>query len=228
MLAAKAGDSQQADQALEKLCRTYWPPLYAYIRRDGHNPAEAEDLTQEFFARLLAREYLQKLHHQEGKFRSFLLAYVKNFLLEQRRRDGAQKRGGGCEFISLSQPIGETGYLLEPVDELTPIEVFDRRWAQSILQTALDRLRQEYATRGQGALFDVLQNYQPREPGGRSYAQLGEDLGMTVAVVKGAVHRMRERHGELLREEIAQTVTKPEEINEELRHFRALLGRGSG
>ena len=138
MLAARTGDSQQADQALEKLCRTYWPPLYAYIRRDGHDPAEAQDLTQEFFARLLAREYLQKLHHQEGKFRSFLLAYVKNFLLEQRRRGRAQKRGGGCEFISLNQPVGEEGYLLEPVDELTPIEVFDRRWAQGILQTALD------------------------------------------------------------------------------------------
>jgi len=114
------------------------------------------------------------------------------------------------------------------VDELTPIEVFDRRWAQQILQTALKRLRQEYATRGQAALFDVLQDYQPREPGGRSYAQLGEELGMTEAAVKGAVHRMRERHGELLREEVAQTVARPEEINEELQHFRALLGRCSG
>ena len=148
--------------------------------------------------------------------------------MEQHRRNHAQKRGGGCEFISLSQPIGEAGYLLEPVDELTPIEVFDRRWAQRIVQTALDRLRQEYATGGQAALFDVLQDYQPREPGGRSYAQLGEDLGMTEAAVKSAVHRMRQRHGELLREEIAQTVTRPEEINEELRHFRALLAGGSG
>jgi RNA polymerase sigma factor (sigma-70 family) len=228
VLAARTGDSQQADQALEKLCRTYWPPLYAYIRRDGHDPAEAQDLTQEFFARLLARDYLQNLHHQEGKFRSFLLAYVKNFLLEHRRRGRAQKRGGRCEFISLNQPVGEAGYLLEPVDELTPIEIFDRRWAQGILQTALDRLRLEYATGGQAAVFDVLQNYQPREPGGRSYAQLGEDLGMSEAAVKWAVQRMRERHGELLREEIAQTVTRPEEINEELRHFRALLGKGSG
>jgi RNA polymerase sigma-70 factor (ECF subfamily) len=227
VLAARTGDSQQADQALEKLCRTYWPPLYAYIRRDGHDPAEAQDLTQEFFARLLAREYLQNLHHQEGKFRSFLLAYVKNFLLEQRRRGRAQKRGGGCEFISLNQPMGEEGYLLEPVDELTPIEVFDRRWAQRILQTALDRLRQEYGSRGEAALFDILQDYQPRAPGGRSYAQLGEDLGMSEAAVKWAVHQMRQRHGELLREEIAQTVTRPEEINEELRHFRALLAGGS-
>ena len=177
---------------------------------------------------MLAREYLQKLRHQEGKFRSVLLAYVKNFLLEQRRRGHAQKRGGGCEFISLNQPMAEEGYHLEPVDELTPIEVFDRRWAQRILQMALDRLRQEYGTRGEAALFDILQDYQPRAPGGRSYAQLGEDLGMTEGAVKGAVHRMRQRHGELLREEIAQTVTRPEEINEELLHFRALLAGGSG
>jgi RNA polymerase sigma factor (sigma-70 family) len=225
---AREGTSLEGDQALERLCRTYWPPLYAYIRRDGHAPAEAQDLTQEFFSRLLARQYLQKLQHQDGKFRSFLLAYVKNFLLEQRRRGRAQKRGGGCEFISLNQPLGEEGYLLEPVDELTPIEVFDRRWAQSILQTALDRLRQEYGTRGEAALFEVLQNYQPREPGGRSYAQLGEDLGLSEAAVKWAVQQMRQRHGELPREEIAQTVTRPEEINEELRHFRALLAGGRG
>lgn len=177
--------------------------------------------------RALARPGIPSEAASSGsKFRSFLLAYVKNFLLEQGRRGRAQKRGGGCEFISLNQPIGEEGYLLEPVDQLTPIEVFDRRWAQGILQTAVERPRQEYATRGQTALFEVLQDYQPRELGGRSYAQLGQDLGMTESAVKGAVHRMRERHGELLREEVAQTVTRPEEIDEELRYFRALLGSG--
>jgi RNA polymerase sigma factor (sigma-70 family) len=228
VLAAKTGDSRQAGQALEVLCRTYWPPIYAYVRRDGHDAVEAQDLTQEFFARLLTRHYLQNLRHQEGKFRSFLLAYLKHFLSEQRRRGRAQKRGGGVEFISLNQPVGEQGCVLEPVDELTPDEVFDRRWAQGILQTALDRLRQEYAARGQADLFERLQDYQPREPGGRSYAQMGEELGMTEAAVKSAVHRMRQRHGQLLREQIAQTVTRAEEIDEELRHFRAVLGRGSG
>lgn len=226
--AAKTGDSRAAGQALEALCRAYWPPIYAFIRREGHDAAEAQDLTQEFFARLLARDYLQNLRHREGKFRSFLLAYVKNFLSEQRRRGRAQKRGGRCEFISLNQPAGEDGYLLEPVDELTPDEVFDHRWAQGILQTALERLRQEFCARGQAALFEVLQDYQPREPGGRSYAQLAEDLGMTEAAIKSIVHRMRRRHGELLREEIAQTVTRPEAIDEEMRHFRALLGRRRG
>jgi len=228
VLAAKQSDSSQAVAALEKLCRAYWRPLYAYIRRDGHDATEAQDLTQEFFARLLARDYLQHLHHQQGKFRSFLLSHLKNFLSEQRRKGRAQKRGGGCVFVSLDAPVGEEGYLLEPVDELTPDQVFERRWAQATMQTALNRLREEYAARDQTALFERLQDYQPREQGGRSYAQLGDDLAMTEAAIKSAVQRMRHRHRELLREEIAQTVTRPEEIEEELRHFRAVLGQARG
>lgn len=225
VLAARDGDSTGASEALNDLCRAYWPPLYAYIRREGHDVEEAQDLTQEFIARLLARDYLQRVHHQEGKFRSFLLAYLKNFLSEQRRKAGAQKRGGGCVFVSLDELSAKDGYLLEPVDDLTPDQVFERRWAQAVLQTALDRLRGEYAARGQAALFELLQDYQPRDPIGRSYAQLGSELGMTEAAIKSAVQRMRQRHRELLREEIARTVTRPEEIEEELRHFRTLLGR---
>jgi len=228
VLAAKQSDSSQAVAALEKLCRAYWRPLYAYIRRDGHDATEAQDLTQEFFARLLARDYLQHIRHQDGKFRSFLLSYLKNFLSEQRRKGRAQKRGGGCMFVSLDDAAGENGYLLEPVDELTPDQVFERRWAQAILQTALDRLRAEYLARDQTALFQLLQDYQPREPGGRSYAQLGDELAMTEAAVKSAVQRMRQRHRELLREEVGHTVTRPEEIEEELRHFRGVLGRERG
>ncbi len=225
VLAARDGDSTGASEALNDLCRAYWPPLYAYIRREGHDVEEAQDLTQEFIARLLARDYLQRVHHQEGKFRSFLLAYLKNFLSEQRRKAGAQKRGGGCVFVSLDELSAKDGYLLEPVDDLTPDQVFERRWAQAVLQTALDRLRGEYAARGQAALFELLQDYQPRDPIGRSYAQLGSELGMTEAAIKSAVQRMRQHHRELLREEIARTVTRPEEIEEELRHFRTLLGR---
>ena len=225
VLAAIGDDSTQGAPAMERLCRTYWPPLYAYIRRDGHDATEAQDLTQEFFARLLARDYLQRLHPQEGKFRSFLLAYLKNFLSEQRRRAGAQKRGGDCVVVSLDVPAGEEGYLLEPVDDLTPDQVFERRWAQAVLQTALNRLREEYAARGQAELFKRLQDYVPHEPGGRSYAQLGGEFAMTEAAIKSAVQRMRQRHRELLREEIAHTVTRPEEIEEELRHFRTLLSR---
>ena len=228
VMAAKQGDSSQAEIALERLCRAYWRPLYAYVRRDGHDVTEAQDLTQDFFARLLARDYLQHLRHQEGKFRSFLLVYLKNFLSEQRRKVGAQKRGGGCVFISLNDPMGEDGFLLEPVDELTPDQVFERRWAQAVMQTALDRLREEYTARGQTKLFETLQDYQPREQGGRSYAQLGDEFAMTEAAVKSSVQRMRQRHRELLREEIAQTVTRPDESEEELRHFRAVLGQTRG
>ena len=223
VIAAKQGDSPQASEALEKLCRVYWRPLYAYIRRDGCNETEAQDLTQEFFARLLARDYLQRVDHQGGKFRSFLLAYLKNFLCEQRRNANAKKRGGGQTILSLEAATGEEGFISEPADELTPDQIFERRWAQTVLQTALDRLRGEFAARGQTALFERLQDYQPREPGGPSYADIGAGLGLTEAAVKSAVQRMRQRHRELLREEIAHTVTRPEEIEEELRYFRALL-----
>jgi RNA polymerase sigma-70 factor (ECF subfamily) len=191
----------------------------------ARDQTEAQDLTQEFFARLLAKDYLQHLRHQEGKFRSFLLAYLKNFLSEQRRRAGTQKRGGGCVFISLQEPAGEDGYLLEPVDDLTPDQVFELRWAQAFLQKVLNRLREEYQVRDQAALFERLQDYQPHEPGGQTYTQLGAPFGMTEAAVKSAVHRMRHRHRELLREEIAQAVARPEEVDEDLRHFRAVLGR---
>jgi len=228
VFAARGNESPHGAQAMERLCRTYWPPLYAYIRRQGHDATEAQDLTQDFFARLLAKDYLHQLVHQEGKFRSFLLAYLKNFLSEQRRKAGAQKRGGGQVFVSLNEPSGDEGYLLEPVDDLTPNPVFERRRAQTVMQTALNWLGEEYAARGQAALFERLQNHQPREPGGPSYSQLGEDFAMTEAAIKSAVQRMRQRHRELLREEIAQTVTRPEEIEEELRHFRALLGGARG
>ncbi len=228
VLTARQGDAPASAAALEKLCHSYWPPLYAYIRRDGHDAAEAQDLTQEFFSRLLARDYLQKVEREAGKFRSFLLAYLKHFLSEQRRRAGAQKRGGGQVIVSLNERAGEASYLLEPVDALTPDQVFERRWAQAMLQAALDRLRAEYAARGQTDLFERLQDHQPGEPGSSSYAQLGGDFAMTEAAVKSAVQRMRRRHRELIREEIAQTVTRPEEIDEELRHFRTLLGRAAG
>jgi len=227
VLAAKEPDSSGAE-ALEKLCRTYWPPLYGYIRREGFDQPEAQDLAQSFFARLLEKDFLGRLKDQRGKFRSFLLTFLKHFLAEQRRNAGAQKRGGGQVIVSLNATAGEEGYLFEPVDELTPDQVFERRWAQTVMQTALNRLRLEYAARGQAALFERLQDYQPHETGGESYAQLGGDFEMTEAAVKSAVQRMRQRHRELLREEIAQTVSRPEEIEEELRHFRALLGRPGG
>ena len=144
VLAARNGDSAGASEALNDLCRAYWPPLYSYIRRQGHDVAEAQDLTQEFFARLLERDYLARLDQQRGKFRSFLLAFVKHFLSEQRDKARAQKRGGGHALLSLDVGEGEEGYLAEPVDELTPEQIFERRWVQTLLQRAFDRLAAEY------------------------------------------------------------------------------------
>ena len=224
-MAAKQGDSSEADAALEKLCRDYWPPLYSYIRRQGHDVAEAQDLTQEFFARLLERDYLSRLDPQRGKFRSFLLAFVKHFLSEQREKAGAQKRGGGQTLLSLDAGEGEEGYLSEPVDELTPEQIFERRWVQTLLQRTFDRLAAEYVEVDKAALFEALKDFQPRQSGSLTYAQIGARLGTTEATVKSAMQRLRERHREILREVIAQTVSSPSEVEEEIRHMRAVLNR---
>ncbi len=225
VLAARDGDSPGGSKALNDLCRAYWPPLYAYIRREGHAIAEAQDLTQEFFARLLERDYLARLDQQRGKFRSFLLAYVKHFLSEQRDKARAQKRGGGQTLLSLDAAEGEEGYVSEPVDELTPDQIFERRWVQTLLQRAVDRLAAEYAKVGKAAVFEALKDFQPRQTGSQTYAQIGADLGTTEAAVKSAMQRMRQRHREILREEISQTVTSPGEVEEEIRHMREVLNR---
>ena len=214
-----------ASEALNDLCRAYWPPLYSYIRRQGHDVAEAQDLTQEFFARLLERDYLARLDRQRGKFRSFLLAFVKHFLSEQREKAGAQKRGGGHKLLSLDVGEGEEGYLSEPVDELTPEQIFEHRWAQTLLQRALDRLAAEYVKIDKAALFEALKDFQPRQPGAPTYAQIGAGLGTTEAAVKSAMQRLRERHREILREVIAHTVTSAREVEEEIRHVREVLSR---
>jgi RNA polymerase sigma factor (sigma-70 family) len=222
VLAAKNGETPHANEALEQLCRTYWPPLYSFIRREGHDEAEAEDLTQEFFLKLIERDYLQHLRHREGRFRSFMLTLLKHFLMEQRGRARAQKRGGGKVFVPL-EPNNEDGYLNEPVDNLSPDQVFERRWAQRVFQVALNRLRGEYHTSGRGAFYDLIKDVQPRETNAPSYAEIGAKFEMTEAAVKSAVQRLRQRHREILREEIAHTVAKPEEIDAEIRHLREVL-----
>jgi RNA polymerase sigma-70 factor (ECF subfamily) len=211
-------------EALEQLCRTYWPPLYAFVRREGHAPAEAQDLTQAFFERLLERNYLAHLQHQRGRFRSFLLTFLKNFLAEQRGRAGAQKRGGGRVIVSLDQFTEEERHGFEPADPVTPELAFERRWVDTVLQQALTQLRREYEEAGQASLYEQLKDFQPRDPAGLSYAQIGARLGMSEAAVKTAAHRLRQRHRELLRNEIARTVTGPEEIDQEIRHLREILG----
>jgi RNA polymerase sigma factor (sigma-70 family) len=223
VLAARETDTAPAAEALEKLCRTYWPPLYAFIRREGYPEAEAEDLTQEFFFRLIAREFLQHLRHQRGRFRSFLLTFLKHFLMEQRGKANTQKRGGGVRTLSLDLINEEGSYLGEPLDHMSPDQVYERRWAQTVFQIALNRLEQEYQNLGNGALFDVLKDLRPRQEGAPTYTQIGASFGMTEAAVKSAVQRMRQRHREILREEIAHTVARPEEIDAEIRYFREVL-----
>jgi len=223
VLAARDNASPRAEDAMEKLCRTYWRPLYAYIRREGHDATDAQDLTQEFFARLLAKDYLQHLRHQEGKFRSFLLTFVKHFLADERDKAGARKRGGGKVFISLDETSAEERHLNVPVNGLSPDQIFERRWAETVMERAVSRLREEYAAGGKAALFEQLKDIQPGEHGESSYATIGVRLGLAEGAVKSAVHRLRRRHREILREEIAQTVARPEETDEEIRNLLTVL-----
>ena len=223
VLAARDSDSPEAAAALERLCQTYWRPLYVFIRREGYDATEAQDLTQDFFLRLVSRNFLQHLRHQEGRFRSFLLTFLKHFLLDYREKAGAQKRGGGQTFVSLEQIIEEDASLDPPADKLSPDQVFERRWAETVMQQALARLRMQYHSTGRGALFDSLSDFHPREPGGSSYAEIGASLGISEAAVKSAAQRLRQRHREIVREEIAHTVIRPDEIDDEIRHLREVL-----
>jgi len=225
VLAAKAGSSPRADDAMEKLCRTYWPPLYAYIRRQGHDATEAQDLTQEFFARLLAKDYLHHLQHQEGKFRSFLLTFVQHFLSDERDKAGAQKRGGGKLQISLDAYEAEEREVLTPVDGLTAEQIYERRWARAVMDVAATRLEEEYRVRGKAALFAQLKDLQPGEHGEKRYADIALLLGLTEQAVKNAAHTFRRRYAGLIREEIGQTVADPGEIEDELRYLIELFSR---
>jgi RNA polymerase sigma factor (sigma-70 family) len=219
VLTAGRTDTAQAQAALEKLCQTYWYPLYAYVRRQGHSPEDAQDLTQEFFARLIAKNYLGDVDRSKGKFRSFLLASLKHFLANEWDKSRAQKRGGGQTIVSLD---AETRYRLEPADVVSADKVFERRWALTLLDEVLKRLRDEYAADGKTKLFEQLKETLTGE---RTipYAKLGDRLGMTEGAVKMAVHRLRQRYRETLRAEIAETVSGPEEVEEELRHLHAAL-----
>jgi len=226
ILAAKDACSPRSQEAMEKLCRAYWPPLYAFIRREGYSIAEAQDLTQDFFARLLSKDYLQHLQHREGKFRSFLLTFLKHFLADERDRSGAQKRGGGRSFLSLDEMTAEERNLSEPRNELSPDQIFERRWAQTVFDRGLQRLEQEYTAEGRSDLFHELKDLQPGRHGEESYAEIAARLGLAEGTIKSAIHRLRKRHQEILRDEIAQTVGLPEEVDAEIRNLLVILSRG--
>jgi len=225
VLAAGRGNPADAREALEKLCRIYWPPIYAFVRRQGHAPHDAQDLTQEFFARLLERNAFATAEPSKGRFRSFLLASLKHFLANQWDRAHAQKRGGGQMPIPIEPATAESSCGFEPADPATAEKVFERRWALTLLDQVLGRLRREYAEDRKEKLFDELKPTLTEASRSVPYAQIAARLGTTEGAVKVSVHRLRQRYRALLRSEIAQTVATPAEIDDEIRSlFAALAG----
>lgn len=195
------------------------------MRREGHGPEEAADLTQEFFSRLLADDSLTRVSPDKGKFRSFLLAAMKNLLANEWHRSQTQKRGGGAAHFSLDAVAAEDRYQLEPLEESTPDTIFDRRWAEVLVDAVTSRLQAEFTAADMAGRFETLKVFLLADEEPASYAQTAQKLGMTESAVKSAIHRMRQRYGALLRAEIANTVTSPQEMEEELRHFVAVLSR---
>jgi RNA polymerase sigma factor (sigma-70 family) len=212
----RAGSAAQ--RAMGELAQLYWFPLYAYLRRRGSTPSQAEDLVQGFFLRLLEKDVLATADRSRGRFRSFLLTALKHYLANEWDRGRAQKRGGGREVLALDAMDAEARYASEPVDEMTPERVFERRWTLAVLEQVLTRLRDDYLSRGQGDLFLALEHLLT---GGEaaSYRQIADCLGMTEGAAKVAGHRLRRRYRELLREEIAQTVSDPALVDEEIRQL---------
>ncbi|HYV31784.1 MAG TPA: sigma factor [Candidatus Binatia bacterium] len=222
-----AGDSAApgAAAALEQLCRTYWHPLYTYVRRQGRPAHDAQDLTQEFFARLLAKDCLRQVQIEKGRFRSFLLAALKHFLANEWDRANAIKRGGRCAFISWDAEEEEAPERMGAPPGWTAERVYERQWALTLLEQVNARLRAECAAAGKREMFEALRPYLSGEQAAPAYAEVGARLKMSAGAVQVAVHRLRRRYGELLRQEIAQTVSSPAEVDEELRHvFSALRG----
>lgn len=223
VLSASRPESAHYHQALESLCRTYWFPLYAYLRRHGCDTHEAEDHTQAFLASLMEKHGLRLAEPKRGKFRSFLLAALKHFIANQRARANAQKRGGGRQVLSLDCENAEALYALEPRDELSPEKLFERSWAMTVLDRAMTRLRTEAADADKQEQFDCLKTYLTASQDAAGYRVAASRLDMTEGAVKVAVHRLRRRYRELLRDEIAQTVAGEDEIDEEIRHLFAAL-----
>jgi RNA polymerase sigma-70 factor (ECF subfamily) len=224
VLSAGQRASPQAVEALEVLCRNYWYPLYACVRRRGYSVEDAQDLTQGFFAQLLARDYLARADPQRSRFRSFLLSGLKRFLCDEWDKSRRLKRGGGQTVISLDAAAAEHRYQLEPADQLTPERVFERSWATTLLERAADRLRAEYVAGGKSGLYEHLTEFRLDAADQRAYAEVAAQLGLSDSALKSAIHRLRQRHLQLVREEIAQTVANPAEVDEEIRYLLGVIG----
>jgi RNA polymerase sigma-70 factor (ECF subfamily) len=219
------GDSPAAKEALEKLCRTYWWPLYGFVRRQGYSPEEAQDLTQGFFALLLERRDLDAVHQEKGRLRSYLLTSLRNFLGKAHRREMTVKRGQGRALVPLDQLLARERADAEPVDTLSPEKIYERRWALTLLEQVLARLGEEYRATGPATaeLFGRLKEMLTDQPGRPSQAEIAQELGMNENAVKQAFYRLRQRYRLLLHQEIAHTVAVPGDVEDELRHFIAVL-----
>jgi RNA polymerase sigma factor (sigma-70 family) len=223
VLAAGRGSSPQADVALEELCRSYWYPLYAFVRRQGHSREDAEDLTQGFFARLLEKNYLEGVSSDRGKFRSFLLMAFKRFVANEWDHANRQKRGGGAMPLSLDWQDADQRYQIIPVDALSPDKLYDRAWAVTVLEQVITRLRDESAAEGRTRQYEQLKAFLMVGKSDIPYAQAAAALELTEGAVRVAVHRLRQRYRELLRKEIAQTLSDPAQINEEMQALFSAL-----
>lgn len=224
VLAAGRSPGPEAAAALESLCRTYWRPVYAHVRRRGHDMETARDLTQEFFTRLIEGHWLRPADPQRGRFRSFLLRCLSGFLIDEWRRSTAQKRGGGREFFSLDEAREEEQWGLGPIEVFTPEQAYDRRWAEALIARANARLRASYESEGQRERFEALKEYllSGHEPA--SYANVAAQLALTLPAVKSAIYKLRQRYGDAIRAEIAETVSRPEDVEQELAHLLEALG----
>ena len=223
VLAAREAPSAEARMALEDLCRAYWYPLYAFVRRQGHDADEAGDLTQAYFAELIEKGYLEDYDPSRGRFRVFLRASVKHFLSKQREKARTWKRGGRTHTISFDSQEVEGRYRHEPVDRLTPEEIFERRWALTVLESALARLRTEQAEAGRGAEFERLEGFLTGQEARASYGEVAAELRTSEGAIKTTVHRLRQRFGQLLRGEIAETVAGPEEVDDEVKYLLGVI-----
>lgn len=226
VLSAQGKSSGDAFESLEALCRQYWPPLYAYVRHRGHAPHDAQDLTQAFFARLLEKEWLTAVDREKGRFRSFLLMALKRFLANEWDRSRTQRRGGGVEWVSLDSEHAENLYAAGSVSALPADLLYEKRWAFTVLESVMRRLRDEHDTAGRLAEFERLKPCLTAERGDISYDELAAALGMEPASARSAVHRLRKRFRDIFREEIAGTVADAADVDDEMRAVVAALAGG--
>ena len=224
VLTAARSDTTRAQEALEKLCQIYWYPLYAYVRRRGHSAEDAQDLTQAFFARLLEKHWVEGADRERGRFRTFLLTAMSRFLSDEWDRKRAQKRGGAAVHVPVQMDTAETRYGIEPADDRTPEQIYERNWAVTLLENVLHALRAEYEHEGNGGIFAKLSGCLAGARESQPYSELASQLEMNEGAVKVAVHRLRKRYRKLLRAEISQTLADGEDTDEELRHLMSILG----